>query len=185
MKYIKNLDKIFEARSFEEFFEINHEVWERIQSIARTKGYILTDYELRTQDGKTLVDLSSDDSWSQLLTLLGLEDMKDMPIRSLNINQFSKIKAYPKSNIYKIKIEGDLGAEELPDEDQIREILTANLAPIDGRIQGKVEVTKQDAGVFITFDAVTKVDEEEEIKKYIQTNFDKIITVKNVSVKKL
>jgi len=184
MKYIKNLDKIFESRSFPEFFEINHEVWQRIQAIARSKNYLLTDYELRTQDGKTLVDLSSDDSWNQLLTLLGLEDMKDMPIRSLNINQFSKMKAYPKSSIYKIKIEGDLGAEELPDEDQIREILTANLAPIDGRIQGKVQVTKQDSSVFIMFDAVTKTDEEE-IKKYIQTNFDKIVTVKNVSVKKL
>ena len=184
MKYIKNLDKIFESRSFPEFFEINHEVWQRIQAIARSKNYLLTDYELRTQDGKTLVDLSSDDSWNQLLTLLGLEDMKDMPIRSLNINQFSKMKAYPKSSIYKIKIEGDLGAEELPDEDQIKEILTANLAPLNGKIQGKVQITKQDANVFIAFDVITNSDEED-VKKYISTNFDKILSIKNVSAKKL
>jgi hypothetical protein len=184
-RYYKTLHKIFEARTFQEFFEINHEVWLRIQAIAKTKGYLLTDYELRTQDGKTLVDLNSDDSWNQLLTLLGLEDLKDEPIRSININRFSTLKAYPKSNIYKIKIEGDLGAEELPDEDQIKEILTANLAPIDGRIQGKVKVTKQDANIIIVFNAVTKEEEDDEIKKYIQTNFDKIVTVKNVSVKKL
>lgn len=185
MRYDDNLKKIFEARSFEEFFEINHDVWKRMQEIARTKGYLLTDYELRTQDGKTLVDINSDDSWGQLLTLLGLEDLKDEPIRSLNINQFSKMKAYPKSNIFKIKIEGDLGAGELPDGDQIKEILTANLAPIDGRIQGKVKVTKQDASVFIVFDAVTKEQDEQEVKKVIATNFDKILQIKNISVKKL
>ena len=183
-RYYKTLHKIFEARSFQEFFEIQPDVWRRIQEIAKSKNYILTDFELRTQDGKTLVDISSDDSWNQLLTLLGLEDLKDEPIRSLNINQFSKMKAYPKSNIYKIKIDGDLGAEELPDEDQIREILTANLAPINGKIQGKVQVTKQDNSVFIIFDAVTNSDEDD-LKKYIRTNFDKIVKVKNREVKKI
>ena len=184
MKILKILNYIFESRSFPEFFEINHDVWERIKQIAKTKGFLLTDFELRTQDGKTLVDINSDDSWQQLLTLLGLEDLKDEPIRNIDITRFSKIKAYPHSNIYQIKIEGDLGAEELPDEDQIKEILTANLAPIDGHIQGKVKVTKQDSNVIIVFNAVTKA-EEDEIKKYIITNFDKIVTVKDVSAKKL
>ena len=183
-RYYKTLHKIFEARSFQEFFEIQQDVWRRIQEIAKSKNYILTDYELRTQDGKTLIDMNSDDSWNQLLILLGLEDLKDEPIRSININRFSKIKAYPKSSIYKIKIEGDLGAEELPDEDQIKEILTANLAPLDGKIQGKVQITKQDANVFIAFDAVTNSDEED-VKKYISTNFDKILSIKNISIKKL
>jgi len=184
IKYTKNLDKIFEVRTFPEFFEINHEVWKRIQAIAKTKGYLLTDFELRTQDGKTLVDISSDDSWNQLLTLLGLEDLKDEPIRSININRFSKMKAYPKSSIYKIKIEGDLGAEELPDENQIKEILTANLAPINGKIQGKVQVTKQDANVFILFNAVTNSNEED-VKKFLRTNLDKILKIKNIETKKL
>ena len=179
------LNKIFEQqKTFREFFEISPEVWQRMQEIAKVKGYTLTDYDLRTADGKTLVTVGTEDSWNQILTLLNLEDLKNQPIRNLNINKFSKTKAYPKSSMYKIKINGDLGDEELPDENQVKEIITANLSSIKGRVQGKVNIAKQDNNVFINFNATTNA-QEEDVKKSIATNFDKIIKIKDIDIEKI
>jgi len=185
MKNIFNrLDRVFEAKSFQEFFELDHKVWERMKQIARTKNYILSDYDLRTSDGKTLVTLDTDDSWAQILTYLGIEDLEQEPVRDISLSKFSKIKAYPKSNMNKVRIEGSLGAEELPTDDQIIEILTANLKAVEGRVQDKPKITKTDDAVIIDFNVVSKADEDE-IKRILQTNFDKILKIRNIEVERI
>jgi len=183
-KILKILSNIFEAKTFPEFFELDPAVWQRIQQYARTKDYILTDTELRTSSGKTLVTINSEDSWNQILTLLELEDLKNMPIRKVNINSFSRMKAYPSSGQYNVKIQGDIGDQELPSEDEVKEILTANLAQVKGKIHGEPEIIKQDNSVTINFSVVTNA-EEDEIKQAIQTNFDKILQIKNIEVNKI
>ena len=185
-KILRRLNNIFEAegKTFPEFFELDPAVWQRIQQYAKSKDYTLTDTELRTASGQTLVTINSEDSWNQILTLLELEDLKNVPIRKVNINSFSKMKAYPSSTQYKVKIQGDIGDQELPSEDEVKEILTANLVQVKGKIQGEPQITKQDSTVAINFNVVTNAAEDD-VKQAIQMNFDKVVRIKNIDVQKI
>jgi hypothetical protein len=185
MNLQERIDRLFEeVETFPELLEINHDVWERLQEIASTKNYILTDVELRTDDGKTLVTLDTPDNWQQLLVYLDLEDLKDEPLRDLDLSRLGKMKAYPEATMRRIIISATLGDGELPSEDQIKEILTANLAPIKGRIHGKVEVIKQNEAVTVKANILTKDDvEDSEITDLLKTNLDKVMTISNIEVK--
>jgi len=174
-----------QGQTFPEYLEIPHDVWERLKGIARSKNFILSDIDFKTNDGKTLVTLDTEDSWQQLLTYLDLEDIKDYPTRELTLANLGQAKAFPQAEMKQVTITANLAAGELPADEEIREILTANLKPINARIQD-LQVIKQGGNVIIKTNVVSdkgKEIQDSEIERLLKTNLDKIIKISDIEVK--
>jgi hypothetical protein len=153
--------------------------------IARAKGFILEYDSLRTKDGKTLVTLDSPDSWKQLMTYLELENLADAPIRELTPDKLQQATVHPQAIMKQVMINATMGADGiLPTEQEIKEILTANLKPIKGDIQGNVQVIKQNANIIVKCNVIfTQQVENADIERTLKTNLDKILTITNLEIK--
>ena len=180
---IESVDKLFEADipTLQGKLELRDDTWARLQQLAQTKGMELNNIALKTTTGKTLVTMQDADPWSAITEYLELEDIKDSPPRALQPFNIDKAIKNPQANLKKITIVGKMG-DELPNQDELRQILAANLKPIKVDVES-VTVTKEAANVTIlvtaTADATAKDDD---IKKIIQTNVDKILPITNIII---
>lgn len=180
---LESLDKLFEddVVTLQSMLEIPDAAWLRLQVLAKTKNFELSGTELKTTDGKTLVTIQDENAWDNIIKYLEIEDIKDTPTRTLTPEDINKAVHEPSASLKQITIVGT--AEELPAEDQVKEILSANLKPLNIEVES-VKVSK-DAGT-VTIDAsVTSTDivKDEDVRKAISTNFDKVMTINNIIIK--
>ena len=175
-----------EAGSFVEKFEISPEVFKAFQQIAREKDLVLSDFELKTPDNRVLVDLSTEDAFEQILTYLELEYLKDSPTRTITINDVMRANKEEKtSNTKNIQIIASAGAGEIPTSEEFQRIIAANLKVLQGTLAGKAEVIKAEDKIVARFMAAFEDPNvtDEEIKKNIGTNLDKIFQIEDIVVK--
>ena len=187
MNLIDKINLILErAETFPEMLEISDDVWQALTQVAQNKGFILEDDTLRTVDGKTLVTLDTEDSWQQLMTYLELENLVDTPIRELTIDKIRQAQTHPEAIMKQVTINATMGADGiLPTEQELKEILTANLKPIKGSVQGNIQVIKQNASIAVKFNVVSPQIENSEIERVLKTNLDKILQITNLEIKDL
>ena len=175
-----------ESKNFVEKFEVNKEVFAKLQELARERDLILSDFELKTPDNRVLVDMSTENAWEQIVTYLELEDLKESPTRTLTINDIMRAsKEEHTSNTKNIQIVASSGAGEIPTTEEFQKIISANLSVLQGTLAGKPEIVKAEdkiiARFMAAFDDPNTTDEE--IKKNIGTNLDKIFQIEDIIVK--
>ena len=185
-RLLEKIDHLFEAEytDFPTYLEIEPHVWNKLQDIARQKNYNLTDIELRSEDNKILVDMETDDAWNQILTYLDLDDLKGKPIRDLTIDDLKRTVTSPEASQNSVTISGTLGDEDLTTDDEVAEIIDANLKVNKAELQGSPDITKAGNQFAIRFN-FTKPDEIEldDIKRNNTQNLDKIFNITDVEVK--
>ena len=175
-----------EASSFVEKFEISPEVFKAFQQIAREKDLVLSDFELKTPDNRVLVDLSTEGAFEQILTYLELEYLKDSPTRTITINDVVRASKEEKtSNTKNIQIIASSGGGEIPTSEEFQRIIAANLKVLQGTLAGRAEVIKAEDKIVARFIAAFEDPNitDEEIKKNIGTNLDKIFQIEDIVVK--
>lgn len=183
MKIFEKIDRLFEAdiATLQTLLEIPDEAWIRLQELAKSKNFELSGTELKTSDGKTLVTTTDENAWDSIVRYLEIEDIKDEPTRTLTPEIINKAVHEPSAALKQITIVGT--AEELPAEDQVKEILAANLKPL--KIDVESAKVSKDAGA-VTIEAnvtSSEIVKDEDVKKAISTNFDKVMKINNIIIK--
>ena len=177
-----------EPKSFAELFEIGPDIFNKIQLIAVDKDLVLSDFELKTPepDNRILIDLNSENAWEQLMTYLEMEELKDKPTRTLTVDDIEKAsKEESTEGTKQIDIIAGTGAGEVPSEQEMAQILAANLKVINGTLVGKPEVQKLEDKIVVKFRSAFDDPNvtPDEIKKNIGSNLDKIIQIQDIVIK--
>jgi len=175
-----------EAKNFIDKFEVSSEVFAELQRLAKDRDLMLSDFELKTPDNRVLVDMATENAWEQIVTYLELEDLKESPTRQITVNDVRRAsKEEHTSNTKNIQIVASAGAGEIPTTEEFQKIIASNLAVLDGTLAGKPEIVKAEdkiiARFMAAFDDPNTTDEE--IKKNIGTNLDKIFQIEDIIVK--
>jgi len=183
------LEKVFglfeeEDQDLKSFLEVPDIIWSYLEKLAAKKQLVLSPYELKTADGKTLVDMETPDQWAQLLTYLDLESIKDSPTRSLTVNDIEQAQKGETKMFKEVMIIGAMGDKDMPDAQQIKDILSSNLKVIKIDVIGEPSVIKTADKFSVEF----KISGGEnipnsEIQGHIQQNLDKIFTITSIGIK--
>lgn len=178
--FLKTIDKLFEE-TMQDKLEVPDETWIKLQQIAKQKEMELNDIELRTNTGKVLVNLDDENAWDKVAEYLEIDDVKDAPTRTLAPVSVAKAVVEPQANMQKITIIGKMGAE-LPGEDELKQILSANLKPLGVDVDA-VTVKKNAENVEVELTTTAKESvKDDDIKKAIMTNTDKIMQISNIVI---
>lgn len=179
---IESLNRLFEdARSLKDLLELEDAAWESLKSQADRKGFTLTDQNLMTKDGKVVVTIEDEDAWQKITDYLDIEDLKNEPRRNVTPVNVVKSVINPSASLKKIIITGT--AQDLPVEEEVQEILNANIKSLGAEVSN-VTVSKDTGTVTLQADVINSEEvKDEDLKKAIATNFDKVMKINTIAIK--